>query len=216
MLTIIRHNRIYFTCLALYFFFAGLMVWMQEKGTAVLFFNRNYHPLYDVFFTSITYLGDGLFVVPLILVIILFRSIFQGIVMLVSVLCSFVIVQTLKRVVFPDMPRPSNYFPESMKLYYVEGVEIHSSNSFPSGHSAQAFAIFLLLALFTKNKNWGYLYFILAVLVTISRMYLAQHFLIDTYFGALIATGVTLFTYYYFINRTNLSQKERLKKGWML
>ncbi len=215
MLNIIRQNKYYFGCLALYFFIAGQMVWMQEKGTAVLFFNRNYHPLLDVFFKLITYLGDGLFAIPLIVVVILFRNIFKGIVLLSSVLLSFLVVQTLKLYVFPNMPRPSKYFPETMKLYYVEGIEIHSYNSFPSGHSAQAFALFLLFAVFTKNKYWGILYFLLAVLVTISRMYLAQHFLIDTYFGALVATVITLCTYTYFINNTKLSENPRLQKGWL-
>jgi membrane-associated phospholipid phosphatase len=216
VLTIIRQNRIYFNCLGLYFFFAGLMVWMQEKGTAVLFFNKNYHPLFNLFFKIITYLGDGLFAVPFIIVLILFRNIFLGIIMTISMLLSLVVIQVLKHYVFPNSPRPARYFPESFKLNFVEGVEIHSQNSFPSGHSAQAFVIFLLLALFTKNKNLGYFYFIMAVMVTISRMYLAQHFLIDTYFGALIATVITLFTYTYFVNHSNLSKKERLQKGWLL
>ncbi|HVD98166.1 MAG TPA: phosphatase PAP2 family protein [Cytophagaceae bacterium] len=200
----------------MYFLIAGLLVWMQEKGTAVLFFNRNYHPFLDWFFKIVTYLGDGWFAIPLISFLLLFRNIFKGIVMLASVLLSFLVVQTLKIVVFPNMPRPSKYFPESMKLYYVEGVEIHTQNSFPSGHSAQAFAIFLLLALFTKNKNWSVFYFLTALLVTISRMYLAQHFLIDTYFGALIATLVTFFTYYYFTNHTTLAHKERWQRGWLV
>lgn len=215
MLNTIRQNQLYFTCLALYFFFGGLMVWMQEKGTAVLFFNSHYHPFLDVLFKALTYLGDGLFAFPFIAIILLFRSIYQGIVLLVSVLLSFAVVQVLKVFVFPDMDRPSKYFPETIKLYYVEGVEIHAHNSFPSGHSAQAFAIFMLLALFAKNKALGIGFFVLAVLVTISRMYLAQHFLIDTYFGALIASLVTFFTYHYFMNQTKLSANERLQKGWL-
>ncbi len=111
------------------------------------------------------------------------------------------------------MPRPSSYFPESANIYYVEGIDIHSFHSFPSGHSAQAFAIFLIVTLFSKNKNWGVLFFILAFSTTLSRMYLMQHFLLDTYFGALIATIIALATYFYFMNHTTLSEKERWQKG---
>ncbi len=215
-LNIIRQNKIYFTCLGLYFFVAGIMVWMQEKGTAVLFLNGKNHPALDVFFQLITYLGDGLFAIPLIVVILLFKSIFKGLVLLAGVLCSFFVVQGLKLYIFQDMPRPLKYFPESMNLYFVEGLDIHSYHSFPSGHSAQAFSLALLFTLFTANKNWSILFFGLALLVTVSRMYLAQHFLIDTYFGALLATVISFMTYYYFMNHTKLSENERLKKGWLL
>ncbi len=215
MREIIRQNKLYFSCLGLYFVIAGVMVWMQEKGTAVLFFNRNYHPLLDVLFKFTTYLGDGLVAIPFIVAVIIFKNIYRGIILLSSVLLSFLVVQILKLYAFPEMVRPKEYFKNPIKLYYVEGVEIHSYNSFPSGHSAQAFSIFLLLAIFTKNKNWGLVYFVLALMVTLSRMYLAQHFLIDTYFGALVATVITFFTYNYFENHTSLGQKERLQRGWL-
>ena len=216
MLQIIRQNKIYFTCLGLYFFIVGSLLLAQEKGDLVLLLNRHHHPLLDVLFKYLTYLGDGIFVVPLILFLLLFVNIFEGIVMLASVLVSFLTVQFLKIYVFPEMMRPLRYFPASVHLNFVEGVEIHAHNSFPSGHSAQAFSIFLVLTLFSKNKNWSVLFFFMAFLVTVSRMYLAQHFFIDTYFGALIATLLTLITYICFVNYTALSQKERLQRGLLL
>jgi membrane-associated phospholipid phosphatase len=216
VLRLIQQNKIYFTCLGLYFFIVGMLLLVQGKGDLVLFLNKNHHPLLDTFFKYCTYLGDGIFVVPLILFFLLFKNIFEGIVLLCSVLISFLVVQFLKIYIFPDMMRPLKYFPESVHLYFVEGVEIHGHNSFPSGHSAQAFSVFLVLTLFSKNKNWSVLFFLLAVLVTISRMYLAQHFFVDTYFGALIATILTLVTYTYFVNYTTLSEKERWKRGWIL
>ncbi len=215
MLLLIRQNKIYFTCLGLYFFIVGILLIVQGKGDLVLALNRHHHPLLDTFFKYITYLGDGIFVIPLILFLILFKSIFEGIVMLCSVLISFLVVQFLKIYVYDDIVRPIKYFPASANLYFVEGVEIHSFNSFPSGHSAQAFSIFLVLTLFSKNKNWSYAFFLIAVLVTVSRMYLAQHFFVDTYFGALIATVLTLITYLSFVNYTTLSEKERLQRGWL-
>ena len=215
MLPLIRQNKIYFTCLGLYFFIVGILLLIQGKGDLVLILNRHHHPLLDTFFKYLTYLGDGIFVVPLILFLFLFINIFEGIVMLSSVLLSFLMIQFLKNYVFPEMVRPLLYFPATVNLHFVEGVEIHSHNSFPSGHSAQAFSIFLVLTLFSKNKNWSFLFFLMAALVPISRMYLAQHFLVDTYFGALIATILTLITYMYFINYTTLSERERLQRGWL-
>ncbi len=215
MFQTIQQNKLYFTCLGLYFLVVSVLLVIQEKGTAVIFLNSNHTPFFDFFFKTITYLGDGLFAFPFIAFIILFKSIFRGIVLLSAVLLSFIVVQSLKIYVFPGMPRPLKYFSETIKLHFVEGVDIHSYNSFPSGHSAQAFAIFLLLALFSNNKKLSVLYFIPAVLVTASRMYLAQHFLMDIYFGALIATVLTFITYIYFMNYSSLSQKKRLQKGWL-
>ena len=215
MRQILQQNKFYFILLGLYFLGIGLLVVLQEKGDAVLFLNGNHTPILDFFFKTITYLGDGLFAFPLIVIIILFKSIFRGVIMLSSVLISFIVVQSIKLYIFPGMPRPMKYFSETIKLHFVEGVDIHSYNSFPSGHSAQAFSIFLLIALFSKNKQLAVLYFIPAVLVTVSRMYLAQHFLMDIYFGALIATVITFITYTYFMNHSALAQKERLQRGWI-
>ncbi|MBK7568050.1 MAG: phosphatase PAP2 family protein [Bacteroidetes bacterium] len=46
-----------------------------------------------------------------------------------------------------------------------------------------------------KNKNYGYLFFGLALLVAISRVYLMQHFLVDVYFGSLFGLIFTLILY---------------------
>lgn len=213
MLKTIQQNKLYFTLLGIYFLTVGCLLFIEEKGEAVLFLNGNHTPFFDFFYKTITYLGDGLFAFPFILIIILFDNCYKGIVMLSSVLLSFLVIQSLKLYAFPGMPRPMKYFSETIHLHFVDGVNVHSYNSFPSGHSGQAFAIFLILALFSKKKNITVFYFIPAVLVTVSRMYLAQHFLFDIYFGALIATILTFFTYQYFMNYTSLSQKERLQKG---
>jgi membrane-associated phospholipid phosphatase len=213
VLQLIRKNKLYFTCLGLYFLIGGCFIVFQEKGTAVLFFNGNHRPAFDFVFKYITYLGDGLFVVPFLLVILLFRSAYISILMGFSVLFTFIVVQILKLWVFPYMHRPLKYFYGVQELHFVEGVNVHWHNSFPSGHSAQAFAVFLILAITTKNKFTGIIYFLMALLVTISRMYLAQHFLMDTYFGALIAVTFSMLTYLYVTRYTGLSQNERLQKG---
>jgi len=65
-------------------------------------------------------------------------------------------------------------------------------HSFPSGHTITAFAFFLALTFFTKNHAWQVLYFVLAVLVGFSRIYLQQHFAIDVLVGSLVGVLVTM------------------------
>jgi membrane-associated phospholipid phosphatase len=217
VLQLIRQNRIYFICLGIYFLIGGITLVLMEKGSVELSVNRRHGIVFDYFFQTITFLGDGLFIAPFILFIFLFDSIYKGVVLLVSVLSTFVCVQIFKKVIFTNMPRPSAFFPESQNIYYIEGLEIHTSNSFPSGHSAQAFAFLLVLALFAKNKTLGpVIFFLFAFSTAFSRVYLMQHFLIDTYFGALIATVFTIIIYLYFANYTKLSERERWQKGLFL
>ncbi|HSZ25635.1 MAG TPA: phosphatase PAP2 family protein, partial [Cytophagaceae bacterium] len=161
----------------------------------------------------ITYLGDGFFAVSIILFFLLFINMYEAVVLTTSVLISFCVVQFLKLHVFYEQVRPFKYFSETTPLHRAEGLEIHLYNSFPSGHSAQAFTLFLVITLFLKNKNWSPVFFSIALLVTISRIYLAQHFLIDTYFGALIASVLTMCTYLYFNTYTSLPKKERWQRG---
>ena len=211
MLQLIRQNRIYYTCLGLYFLIGAAILIVMEKGQLEISMNRRHSIELDYFFRMITYLGDGVFAFPLILLIFLFNNIYKSMVIFISVIATFIFVQTIKGIM--NMPRPSTYFSKDLNLHYVDGVDIHALYSFPSGHSAQAFALFLSLALFNKNKTAGGIFFLLAFLTAVSRMYLLQHFLIDTYFGALIATFITSLTYLYFTNYTKLSEKTRWQRG---
>ncbi len=56
--------------------------------------------------------------------------------------------------------------------------------SFPSTHAATAFASAAVLSFFDKKRCW--FYYLVAVLIGISRIYLQCHYLIDVVGGALI------------------------------
>jgi membrane-associated phospholipid phosphatase len=80
-------------------------------------------------------------------------------------------------------------------LHLVDGVQMLSYNSFPSGHSATIFALCLCLAAFSGLNRWKVVLFFIAVLVAFSRIYLSQHFLSDTYFGSMIGVLIASITY---------------------
>ena len=56
--------------------------------------------------------------------------------------------------------------------------------SFPSTHAATAFAAATILAFFDKKRKW--FYFIIAVLISFSRIYLGCHYLLDVIVGCFI------------------------------
>jgi membrane-associated phospholipid phosphatase len=96
--------------------------------------------------------------------------------------------------------RPLNWLGEQGlrdKLVVVPYVELASGyTSFPSGHTIAAFTLYTLLALMVPKSRafWGLLFAIMAVLVGISRVFLAQHFVADVLggvvFGLLLASVV--------------------------
>ena len=139
---------------------------------------------------------------------------YYGLIGLISFLLSTLIVQSLKRMVFYDTMRPSKFFADLTDLYYVDGLTLHSYFSFPSGHSSGAFTMFLAFALFVENQWLKFACFVFALLVAFSRVYLMQHFFIDTYFGALIAVIITLLVYSYFHYRTNLKNHSMLQRNF--
>lgn len=166
-----------------------MLLLAYPKGSVELWINQ--HIRLDNFFLWVTYLGDGILYV-LVSLAMGFKNKRWG---LFAVLC-FAITgafsQFLKIVIFPDMPRPSAFFGEDITLHFVKGEKIHTSNSFPSGHTTSAFSLALVLSLYFK-KSWVSVVCIMgAILAGFSRVYLMQHFFIDIFFGAWIGVLGTL------------------------
>ncbi|MCS6821394.1 MAG: phosphatase PAP2 family protein [Microscillaceae bacterium] len=181
-----------------------------QKGEIEIWLNQRHTPFLDIAFSILTFMGDGFFVL-LVCILYLFIRFYEALVLLLVYIFSGIPVQILKNTLFLGEPRPKVFFENiAQKLHFVKGLEIHSYNSFPSGHSATAFAIMLFFAMFLpeKHRNWGGVCcFLIAFLIATSRIYLLQHFFIDTFVGALIGT-VTAFLVIGFIeNRTELKDK---------
>lgn len=196
MLEIFRKNRFFVIPYLILLFFASVILITFSKGEIHIFLNQFHHPVADKFFMYVTYLGDGLAMVVFI-VILLFVKYRYSLIILSSVFFATIIVQFLKRVIYAGEPRPMLYFKGIYQLYFVPGERVHQINSFPSGHTATAFGLFFMAALITSNNSLKLLYFVAALLVAISRIYLSQHFLVDTYFGSLIGVVCTGLMFYF-------------------
>ncbi len=183
-----RNNRGYFLCLALLFITGILMLLFQGKSATFISLN-SIHPFWlNVFFINYTFMGDGIFAICLVAIFIFyFRRKQAGLAMLYAFLFSGLVVQVIKNLV--DSPRPKLFFEHGQYLFFMDGVSLSNNSSFPSGHTATAFAIATVLILFLKNKKWQLPVLFSAALVGYSRIYLAQHFLMDVLVGALIGTG---------------------------
>lgn len=168
-----------------------------SKESIHLFINDQHSLKADYFYKYITHLGDGF--MPLILAIVyLFNSIRKSFIIITAGLLAGAMAQFFKRIVFPDIVRPIKYFEGVHDLYLVEGVHNHGSFSFPSGHSATIFALCLCLAFFSKNNMSRFFLFVIALLVSFSRVYISQHFLNDIIAGSFLGCLAAFLMYYSF------------------
>jgi membrane-associated phospholipid phosphatase len=95
---------------------------------------------------------------------------------------------------FTRLPRPKAFYEniDTIQLNFIPRVDVHRSLSFPSGHTAAAFAMFMMILLYTKNIYIKVAAFLLAVGVSLSRVYLSQHFTRDIAIGALLGIVIAL------------------------
>jgi membrane-associated phospholipid phosphatase len=123
----------------------------------------------------------------------------------ISYIFSTVIVQFLKLVVFKDALRPLAYFKgQGHAWHLVQNLLINEYNSMPSGHTSAAWFMCFWISLVAQKPILTVLIIFYAMLVAYSRVYLFQHFPVDTAVGAMIGTGVSLLVYYVNVSKSDL------------
>jgi len=195
------NNLAFIIPLVLFYIFFGILLSTGGKGDFSL--NSKYSESGDFFFKYISYIGDGIFVIILTLVILLSFSPRLAIIIAFVYSSGGILAQIIKRIA--NTPRPRLLFENLTTIHYVDGVDVYSFHSFPSGHATTAFGVFLILSIFTKNNYLKPFYFLCAFAVGISRIYLMQHFLVDVYFGSLLGIIVALVCYYSIMNWNSLN-----------
>ncbi|MEE1946796.1 phosphatase PAP2 family protein [Pedobacter sp. KR3-3] len=192
----IKQHRLYFALVWLTLAVGIILHLLFTKTTCFVWLNAFHTPSLDFFFALFTFLGDGIFALSVIPLLFLFADRKKAISLLFAFLTSACLAQVLKRIF--QQPRPKLYFEETafQYLHYVNHITLHSSYSFPSGHTTSAFALATILVLSFKKMRLAVPCFLFAVLVGYSRIYLAQHFLLDVLVGAAIGTLCGLWGYY--------------------
>lgn len=148
------------------------------KANFFLLLNFDAGPIADRFFKYITYVGDGLMWVPILLFIAIWNRPFL-IIAIFTALYSTGIAQIFKNWILHGQLRPVAVIQNLSLIHFVSGVEVHDINSFPSGHTTVAFSVMLLFSIITKNKWIICFLFLLACCIAYSRIYLGQHFPLD-------------------------------------
>ncbi len=206
---VLVQNKIYFTGLLIVLLSGILFLSLNGKKAAFISLN-SYHPFFlNVLFINYTFIGDGIFAICLIAAMFFYFKRKQcGFALLYSFLISGLVSQILKNIV--SSPRPKLYFEAGTYLNFIDGVTLTGNSGFPSGHTATSFAIATVLALMMKNKKWQLLIIPAAALVGYSRIYLAQHFLLDVIAGAFLGSVSGVFAFY--LAQSSINIKVLFKK----
>jgi membrane-associated phospholipid phosphatase len=192
MIELLRNTKVFSVPLFILVGGSSLLLIFFDKIEIALWINSHNNMFLDYFFQYFTHVGDGITAFIVSLVFLLF-NIRKGSILLISYLLSGLIIQMLKIHVFPDILRPISLIENSAAIHLVDGVKIWDIQSFPSGHTGTAFAMFFCLVAYTDKAHLQFLGLITSVLIAYSRLYLFQHFLPDVVAGAVIGTFTSLF-----------------------
>ncbi len=204
-------NRYYFLWFLLYVVVSLSFLLYTSKAASFLYLNSFHTKLLDLFFISYTNLGDGVFTILVVLILLASKKYNIAWQILAAFVISGLVAQLLKN--FVVSPRPKEFFELKQHIYLINGITLSGKASFPSGHTASIFALTTMLAIFAKNKKASALYLIAALLVAYSRIYLSQHFLTDVLAGSVIGVLVAIFVYSFFDDKLkNWPERSKIKR----
>lgn len=159
------------------------MSFIEQFDSSILLWLQNLRGPLDSVVTFITRLGDkGYLWIALAVILLLFRKTRRGgFAVLLALVCNLFITNVwLKNAV--ERVRPYDMI-EGLRSLIGEV----SSWSFPSGHTSSSFAAAVAVAL-TFGRKIGVPAIILAVLISLSRLYIGVHYPTDVLAGAVIGT----------------------------
>ncbi len=202
MLKIIEKNSLFLGLYIFSFFVVFFNTLNKPLLEATLYFSAHRTKLGDYFFSYWTMLGEAFPYIIVALFFYFFKKNKQNTVKIAVTGLIILIITFLLKETFAS-PRPASILEDmglSNSFNYVIGTELNKgATSFPSGHTASAFALWGLLAFqFSRYKSVQIVLFLTAFLVGVSRVYLAQHFPQDGLFGSVIGLCVALSVEYFF------------------
>ncbi|MDA8229292.1 MAG: phosphatase PAP2 family protein [Desulfitobacterium hafniense] len=163
--------------------------WIQGGDITTFFIlNRSWKcPVTDFLMPIITNFGGAIWSIALSLILLVSKNSFwhkSGVQLATSLLISHLVVQLCKRF----LPRRRPY--QALQNVYT-GPKLYQDASFPSGHSTAAFCIATVFS--TILPALSILFFLLALLVAVSRVYLGMHYPSDITVGAILGVATAVF-----------------------
>ncbi len=190
----LKYNKYFFAPFLLWCLAGGALLWVFSKDDLFRAINTNYNGFLDESMYYLTMLGQAEVIVPVLLLVGLMPGCRNWQYFTVATLCNIVpmaVQQSLKA--WFEAFRPLKYYNKADWIHHLPNWDELFHNSFPSGHSEGAFAFFTFLSfLLPKKYKWfGVVFFLLALSVCYSRVYLAAHFFEDVYVGSIVGVAIS-------------------------
>jgi membrane-associated phospholipid phosphatase len=180
--------------------------YIYTRETVFLLFNKDLGKAGDIAFYYISYLGEGWIWIPYFMILFgWFKK--DSIFILLNFLISTLFTQIPKQFIWDAVSRPMASGIPQDQIHKVAGVDMHLWNSFPSGHTATAFTIFLVTIYYFPKKVVLAVGAIYAMACGYARVYLGQHFPLDVAGGILVAI-LTLILSIYISNKIKNNAQE--------
>lgn len=201
---IISDNKYFIVPFIILFSLFLTLLGFQGNDRLFLEVNGVHSKITDFLFLYLTNFGNGV-IAFLLVIILLWVSFREAITFLFLTIVLTILVDVLKKFIFPGFDRPVWYFGASA-LHLISGYQPPLLHTFPSGHSVTAFSMCLYLSFLVHKKLVKLMLFIVAAFIGYSRIYLSAHFPFDVIFGALIGVVITTLVF---------QQSRRLENSWI-
>ena len=197
--TFLRANWVFLSGTLLLILVNFYLVLTNQQGDELIAINRMRTDRLDRLFITGTQLGEPIAYLVVIAGFILYRI--RTALFTVATGAAVAVITGLLKIYFAEA-RPMRWFFDNFEAtwhnlnLFDESMRNWGDTSFPSGHSASAFALFSFVSLNVRRPKllFSVLCFLLATQVAFSRMYLLYHFLRDVtagaFIGLLIAIGM--------------------------
>jgi len=207
--TVYKQNQTFFLGYFFLFIIAIFLLAIQTKKAVFILLNPYHSDFLNYFFIGLTYLGNGFFPIIICLILFLFKKPFLSFMVFVTFATSGIAAQVLKAFIYEA--RPAMLLKNTDYPFFIDNVTLHNFHSFPSGHTATAFALATILVIGIKNKKFSVPLLFFGALVGYSRIYLGQHFLLDVAAGSLIGVFFSILCWIVFNKMEPAFTKVKLK-----
>lgn len=194
---------------AIWWIFAISIYMNNSEADILYFFNSKHSETWDKWVPVITRGGEIYFILPFLLWIYLgFGYQLKNYPLLLTVIIAALLPSVCTNLLksYFNHPRPLTVFATEEWWHIVPGYVNNYMKSFPSGHATGVFACMSIGAYLSQNRTWVWtlLFFLIAVIVAFSRLYLMQHFWLDILCGSFVGTWVSnLVLYFYHHSKYN-------------
>lgn len=156
-------------------------LWGLDKSLFDLIYNLPHNSVFNLFFSFLSGIGTwGLIWFGIMVGLVVWEEIKDRKELFTLVLGLFMAIGLVDLVVKNIVKRPRPVVLHPIPIMFFGHI---STYSFPSGHATLAFTAAYILS--KKHKRWAKYYYLLAVLIAISRIYLGYHYPSDVVVGAL-------------------------------